>query len=337
MTEKMRAILWTSYGPPSVLYVGETSKPTPTPTQILIKVKAAGLTVADTELRRAAIPLPPPFTLLFRAFLGWTKPTRFNILGQEFSGVVAQVGGECQGVKVGDEVFGHTGWPFGADAEYLCQEWPGRAANGTSGRVSIKPPQLSHIEAAAIPTGGHEAMHLVRTAKIKPGEKVLVIGAAGSIGSFAIQLAKHFGAEVTGVDVERKFDTLRALGVDHVIDYTKEDYVNSSRAYDVVIDVPAKTPFSHRLLKPGGRYLLGNVNLSTSFKGFFSTPKDKQVSYAAGAGTLEDWDELVRLVKDGVVKPLIDKVFGWEEAAEGHAYVESGEKKGNVVFRIGDE
>ncbi|KAJ3041745.1 hypothetical protein HDV00_008833 [Rhizophlyctis rosea] len=332
----MRALLWTAYGPPSVLHLTEIPKPAPKPNEILIKVRAAGLTVADTELRRLQVPIPPPAATIFRAINGWSKPARINVLGQELSGVVVEVGSGCEGIKVGDEVFGHRAW-FGAQAEYICQEWPGREEKGIRSRIAIKPPNVSHVEAAAVPTGGMEAVHLIKTAEIKPGEKVLVIGAAGSIGTFAVQYAKHLGAEVTGVDVERKFDTLRAIGIDHIIDYTKEDYLNGDRTYDVVIDVPAKASFSHHLLNPGGRYVLGNINLSTSLRGMVSTPSGKRVEYAAGEATLKDWDDLVQLVKDGVMKPVIDRVYGWGDAAEGHAYVESGEKRGNVVLTIGEE
>ncbi|KAI8819762.1 alcohol dehydrogenase zinc-binding domain protein [Fimicolochytrium jonesii] len=334
MASMMKAVLWTAYGDPTVLKIGQLPKPVPNRNQILVKVKAAGLTVGDTELRKAEMPLPSIFNLMLRLIVGITKPTRFRVLGQEFSGVVAEVGEGCEGVALGDAVFGSTGWPFGADAEYVLKEWPSRGAGGTGGRIAFKPSNLTFQEAAASPTGGLEAVHLVKAAKVKPGDHVLVVGAAGSIGTFAVQLLKHLGAVVTGVDVEEKFDTMRAVGVDHFVDYTKEDYLKSGRQYDVVIDVPSTGPFSHHLLKSGGRYLLGNLNLRTMLQGLLFTPSDKRVAFEAGKGSLEDWDDLVVMLKEGILKPVMDKAYGWEAASEAHAYVESGKKRGNVVLVV---
>ncbi len=325
----MRAIVWTKYGPPDVLQLKEVAKPIPKDKEILIRIHATTVTAADCELRSLNIPIA--LTLPIRIYLGLRRP-RISILGQELAGEIEAVGKDVTRFRKGDQVFAWTGFRLGAYAEYTCLP--------EGGFVAIKPSNMTYEEAAALAVGGLEAAHFLRKGNIQSGQKVLINGAGGSIGTFAIQIAKHFGADVTGVDSTEKLDMLRSIGADQVIDYTQEDFTRSGETYDVIFDVVGKSSFSRSVksLKPNGHYLLGNPGLSQRVRArWTSIPDSKQViSWAARAASeiTEDLSFLKELVEAGKIKTVIDRRYTLEEIAEAHRYVETGQKKGNVVITV---
>jgi NADPH:quinone reductase-like Zn-dependent oxidoreductase len=261
----MKAIVWTKYGSPDVLQLKEVAKPTPKANEVLIRIYATTVTAGDCEARNLKIPLL--FRLPMRMYVGLRKPKRITILGQELAGEIEEIGKDVKRFKAGDQVFGTTRLGFGAYAEYICL--PEKSAMGV---LATKPANLTYEEAAALPTGGLEALHFIRkgnTLASVRGEKVLIIGAGGSIGTFAVQLARYFGAKVTGVDSTRKLEMVRSIGANHVIDYTQEDFTKTGETYDVILDVPGKSSFSGsiRSLKQNGRYLLANPGLSHMLRG----------------------------------------------------------------------
>jgi NADPH:quinone reductase-like Zn-dependent oxidoreductase len=328
----MKTIIWTKYGPPEGLKLQSREKPIPKDDEVLVKIHATTVTAGDCEMRRLELPLMLSFPM--RLYAGFTKPKRITTLGQEFAGEVEQIGKNVKSFQVGDQVFGTTGFRFGAYAEYLgLPENPG----DTQGMLSLKPVNLTYEEAAAVPTAGFEALHFVRAAGIQPGKKVLIIGAAGSIGTFAIQLARQFGAEVTGVDSTEKIDLLRSLGADHVIDYTKEDYIQSGETYDLIIDVVGKKAVFQRLklLKPEGYYFLAYAGLSDIVLSMWvSMRSSKKLKIESSSQNKEDLLHLKTLIEEGAIKPVIDRSFPLEQMPEAHRFAESGRKKGNIVITV---
>ncbi|MGA8275695.1 MAG: NAD(P)-dependent alcohol dehydrogenase [Thermoplasmata archaeon] len=261
--------------------------------------------------------------------MGLTKPRR-KILGQELSGDVEAVGPEVSLFREGDQVFGTTGFGFGAYAEYICLPEKARGA-----ALAIKPTNVTYEEAAAVPTGGLEALHFLRRAGSLSGRKVLIIGAGGGIGTFAVQLAKCFGAQVTGVDSPGKLDLLRSIGADRVIDYTREDFTQRGETYDVIFDVVGKSSFSSCVaaLNDDGHYLLGNPRLSTMVRGWWASMRGKKrVVFGAAAQKSEDLAFLRGLIETGRIRPVIDRRFPLEQIPEAHRYLESGFAKGRVVI-----
>jgi len=324
----MKAIVWTEYGSPEVLQLTEVEKPAPKVDEVLIKIHATTVTAGDCEMRKLKIPLL--FRLPMRIYVGYRKPHRIPILGQELSGEIESVGKDVTYFRPGDQVFATTGFDFGAYAEYICL--PGAPKIAV---LAIKPANMSYEEAAAVPVGGLEALHFLRKGNIQRGEKVLINGAGGSIGTFAVQLARYFGAEVTAVDSTGKLDMLRSIGADHVIDYTQEDFTRSGETYAAIFDVIGKSSFSRSLrsLKENGRYLLVNPGLSQMARGrWASLTSSKKVILGAADQKAEDLIFLKELIEAGKIISVIDRRYPLEQTAEAHRFVETGNKKGNVVI-----
>ena len=326
----MKAIVWTKYGPPEGLQLQEVKKPVPKDNEVLIRIHATTVTAGDCEMRSLKLPLF--LSLPTRMYVGLRRPARVKIIGQEMAGEIEAVGKDVISFKEGDQVFGATSFGQGTYCEYICLP---ESSGGTESALAIKPANLSYEEAAAIPVGGLEALHFLRKANIQAGEKVLINGAGGSIGTIGIQLARHYGAEVTAVDSAEKLDMLRSIGAEHVVDYRQEDFTRNGLTYDVIFDVVGKSPFSRSLrsLKPNGRYLLSNPKLSEMVRGpWVSSRGDKKVIVGAAGRKAEDLIFLKELIEGGKIKIIIDRSYALEEIAEAHRYVESGQKKGNVVL-----
>jgi len=326
----MKAVIWTTYGPPEVLEFREVEKPIPKDKEVLIKIYATTVTAGDCEIRSLKVPLM--LGLPMRLYVGFKKPKRITILGQELSGEVEAVGKEVTFFKKGDPVFGTPGFGMGGYAQYKClPEKPGE------GVLVQKPANMTFEEAAAVPVGGLEALHFLRQGKIQSGEKVLINGAGGSIGTFAIQLAKYYGADVTGVDSTEKLEMLLSIGANQVIDYTQEDFTKRGETYDVIFDVAGKTSYSRciRSLKDKGRYLLANPKFSKIILGLWTNiASSRKVKIGSASHKNEDLTFLKGLIEEGKLKSIIDKRYPLEQVAEAHTYVEKGHKKGNVVITV---
>ncbi|MBL8098641.1 MAG: NAD(P)-dependent alcohol dehydrogenase [Anaerolineales bacterium] len=327
----MKAIIWTKYGSPDGLQIQEVEKPTPKDNEVLIKIHAAAVSRADTEFRRLKIPFP--FSLPLRLYIGLFKPSRVKILGTEFAGEIVETGKNVTQYKVGDQVYGYTGLGFGTYAEYRCiSEKPSEMA----GVMGKRPTNITYEEAATVPFGGIEALHSFDRVNIQHGQKVLIVGAGGSIGTYSVQLAKHYGAEVTGVDSGGKLEMLRSIGADHVIDYTREDYTKNGKKYDVIMDTIGGSPFwgSVNSLNENGTYLNANPKMSHMLgMGWAGKSNKKLLSWEAGYST-ENLLRLKELIEVGIIKPVIDRSYSLDQIVEAHRYVDSEEKKGNVVIKI---
>jgi NADPH:quinone reductase-like Zn-dependent oxidoreductase len=328
----MKAIVWTKYGSPDGLQLRNVPKPIPRNDEILVKVYATTVTAGDRELQRLKLPMMLSFPM--RLYVGLLKPKRITILGQELAGEVEAIGKNVSSYKEGDQVFGTTGFGFGAYAEYICLH---EAPNEMQGALVRKPENITFAEAAAVPTAGFEALHFLRKANVASGQKLLIFGAGGSIGTFSVQLAKHFGAEVTGVDSAGKLDMLKSIDADYVIDYTKEDFTKNGVTYDIIIDVVGKNSFSRRLksLKPNGHYFLASAGLSHIIIGkLTSLTSNKKVVLGSAEQKQEDLLFLKELIETGHLRPIIDRCYPLEQVAEAHRYVDTGSKKGNVCITV---
>jgi NADPH:quinone reductase-like Zn-dependent oxidoreductase len=326
----MKAIVWTKYGPPDVLQLQEVEKPTPKDNEVLIRVYATTVTAGDCEMRRLKFPLY--LSLLMRLYVGFTKPTRVTIIGQELAGEIEAVGKGVKRFKEGDQVFGSAGFSTGTYAEYVCLP-----EERDEGVLALKPANMTYEEAATVTTGGLEALHFLRKGNVQHGQRILINGAGGSIGTFGVQLAKHFGAEVTAVDSTSKLDMLRSLGADHVIDYTREDFTKNGQTYDVIFDVVGKSPFSRSLrsLNEKGFYLIANPTPAKMIRGaWVSRTGSKKVVLEMTKQKVEDLIFLRELAEADKLKSIIDRRYPLEQAAEAHRYVETGQKKGNVVILV---
>jgi len=328
----MKAIVWTKYGPPDVLELREVEKPVPKDNEVLIRIHATTVTAGDCELRSLKFPIY--LSLPMRLWRGFLKPRENSILGTELAGEIEVVGKDVKRFKEGDQVFGSAGMAFGANAEYLClPEEPGEMEGG----VAIKPANMTFEEAATVPFGGREALHFLRKGNIQSGQKILINGAGGSIGTFAVQLAKYFGAEVTAVDSTGKLDMLLSIGADQVIDYTQEEFTENGEVYDVIFDVVGTISLSRceRSITQNGTYLLANPLGSQMVCGPWTRmTSSKNVIMQTASPSTQDLIFLREFIEVGKIKSVIDRRYPLEQITEAHRYVETGEKKGNVVITV---
>ncbi len=325
----MKAITYSSYGPPEVLQLGEVKKPVPKDDEVLIRVMAAEATKADCEMRSFSFAVMW-FWLPMRVAFGIRKP-RQQTLGGYFSGVVDSFGKDVTQFSAGDEVFGSAGLRLGAYGEFV--------ALPASYTITAKPCNMSFAEAAAVPLGGLNALHFMRLAKIQAGEKVLINGAGGSIGTHAVQIARSMGAEITAVDSGHKMSMLRRLGAEHFIDYTKEDFAAAGRKYDVILDMVPGTSYSTciKALNPNGRYMSGNPRLSVMLRSVFTTRFTNKTARVAFAGeSIEELRTLKEMVEGGKIKSIVDRVYPMSAAADAHTCVETEQRLGAVVITIHD-
>jgi len=319
----MKAITYSRYGSPDVLQLEEVANPLPKDNEIFIKIFATTVTSGDCRMRRA-----DPFAVRF--FNGFTRPTKITILGNEFAGEIEAVGKDVKLYRIGDQVFGQTGLNLGANAEYICLP--------EDGTLTIKPANLTYEEAATIPFGGSTALHFLRKGNIRSGQKVLIYGASGSLGTAAVQLAKYFGAEVTGVCSTVNLELVKSLGADIVIDYTKVDFTKSDQTYDIIFDTIGESPFSGciKSLKQKGIYLRAvHITVPSIVRGLLtSLTGSKKVIGGVATERKENLVFLKELIEVGKFKPVIDRRYPLYQIAEAHRYVDKGHKKGNVAIIV---
>jgi NADPH:quinone reductase-like Zn-dependent oxidoreductase len=324
----MKAILHTKYGPPDELQFKEVEKPVPKANEVLIKIHATTVTTSDCNIRNLTF-VPKLFFLPMRMQFGFTKPKN-NILGLDLAGNVEAVGADVTRFKNGDQIFGTTEPAFGAHAEYICLPEDGVLTN--------KPANMTYEEAATIPVIGNTALYFIRDlGYIEAGDKVLIIGASGGIGTFAVQLAKYYGADVTGVCSTANVEMVKSLGADQVIDYTKEDFTQTGQTYDVVFDTVAKSSFSRckSSLKKNGIYLVTIPKLAVLLQILWtSIIGSKKVKMGGAPAIIENLLFLKELIEAGKLKTVIDKRYPLDQTAEAFRYVEKGHKKGNVVITV---
>jgi 2-desacetyl-2-hydroxyethyl bacteriochlorophyllide A dehydrogenase len=310
----MKAVVYEQYGSPEVLQLKDVEKPIPKNNEILLRIKATAVNSGDIRLRKA-----DPFAVRFMS--GLIKP-KFNILGSVFSGEVESIGKDVTLFKIGDHVFGHTDMRFGAYAEYKCLP--------ENGSLALKPVNITHTEAAVIPFGGTTALHFIKKANIKRGQKVLIVGASGAVGSAAVQLAKSFGAHVTGVCSTANLALIKSIGADEVIDYTKEDFTQNGETYDVIFDAVNTISIARSLksLNKKGILILSAAGMAEMFQGLWiSMTSSIKVLTGIISHKAEDIVFLKKLVETGKLKPVIDRTYPLEQIVDAHAYVERGHKK----------
>lgn len=323
----MNAVYYERYGPSDVLRVATLPDPRPRAGEILIRICAAEVTKSDCELRSFRLPVLW-FWLPLRLALGVFRP-RKRVLGNYFAGEVLETGPEVRKFQRGDRIFGCTGFKLGAHAEFLCLS--------EAQAIAPMPENLTYAEAASIPLGGLNALHFLRRANIQPGEKVLINGAGGSIGMFAVQLAKHMGAEVTAVDARHKESFLRALGADHFIDHQTTDFSQTGQTFDVVFSTVASSSYAKcfRILNAGGRYLIANPRFSDLVRSNFQSKAALRRSIAAFAKeTREELHALKALFEAGSIRPVVDRTYSLTQCAEAHRRVETEQRLGAVVFSM---
>jgi NADPH:quinone reductase-like Zn-dependent oxidoreductase len=325
----MKAVVYERYGAPDVLQFKEVPKPAPKRNEVLIKILATTVTSADWRVR--SLNVPAGFGLITRLVFGWSKP-RQPILGTELAGVVESVGEDVSLFKAGDAVFAFSDARMGCYAQYKCM--PQDSA------IALKPTNLRFDEAAALSFGGTTALSFLRRAKLQRGERVLINGASGAVGTAAVQLARHFGAEVTGVCSGANAALVRSLGAAHVIDYTREDFARSGKVYDVIVDTVGNAAFSRSrfCLAPSGRLLMVLADLPDMLQiPWVSITSSKKLVAGPATGRAEDLRFLAQLAQAGEFKPVIDRRYPFEQMVEAHRYVDTGRKRGNVVVTLGDD
>lgn len=322
----MKATVATAYGGPEVLQLRDVEKPTPKDNEMLIKVHASTVNVGDIRMR--SFDVPPLFWLPARLTLGFSKPKN-PIFGMELAGEVEAVGKNVRRFKVGDQIFASTlEQQFGAHTEYKCLP--------EDGAIAVKPQQLTYAEAATLPISAQTALYFLKAANIQSGHRVLINGASGGVGTFAIQLARYFGAHVTGVCGSGNVALVQSLGADRVIDYTREDFTKNGETYDIIFDAVGKTTFSQcqSALKPNG-YYLHTVMVGAELHGLWSAiTTGKHIVGGTAVPRAEALNFLRELSDAGRLKPVIDRCYPLEQMVEAHRYVETGHKKGNVVIKM---
>jgi NADPH:quinone reductase-like Zn-dependent oxidoreductase len=325
----MKAAVFARYGPPDVLEIKDVERPAPKDKDVLVRVHATTVSAADWRMRKA----DPYLIAIFMN--GLWRPKKTNILGMEFAGKVESVGKAVTRFAEGDHVFGSTGFKFGTHAEYVCVP--------EDGMLAAKPDNMTFEEAAAVSFGGLSALHFLRKAKIQAGQNVLVYGASGSVGVFAVQLAKHFGARVTGVCSTANLDLVKSLGADEVVDYTREDFSKAGRVYDVIFDTVGKSGFARSLksLKQGGFYVrIGGSGRVSSMLGdvlrerWVSLVGPTKVVGGVASGTAGDLSFLKSLIEVRKLRTVIDRRYSLDEIADAHRHAEAGHKKGHVVILL---
>ena len=326
----MKAVICEKYGPPEVLTLSEVEKPTPEDNEILVKVHASSVNAADCNIRGLSY-IPHGLGLVAKMMLGFSRPKK-KITGSVLAGEVEAVGKEVKSFKPGDQIFG-TGPELGAYAEYVC-----RPENGA---ITQKPDNIDYVQAAVVPYGALTALYFLRdVAKIKSGTKVLIKGASGGVGVYAVQLSHYFGADVTGACSTANIEFVKSLGADRVIDYKKEDFINRDEKWDIIFDnVVGTTSYSRykNSLNPGGYYLAVAGGLKDMVMMIWtSMTGGKKVIFGGGA-SCEKKENLIfikELIETGNLKPFVDRVFPLEDIVEAHKYVESGGKKGNIAIKV---
>ncbi len=327
----MKAVVWEKYGDSSGLIYKEVEKPVPKKDQVLIKIHGTTVSRGDTEMR--GLQFSWLLKTMIRLYMGSIKP-RNMILGQELSGTIEALGEDVKTYKPGDKVIATTGFKFGGYAEYIC-------LNPSSDMVTmaLKPDSLSFHEAAALPVAGMEAYHYLELADLKKGDHILINGGGGSFGSFAIQLAKFYGAKVTGVDAVEKFDILKDAGADECIDFHGDSFYKNLDQYDVIFDIVGKTNFrkSLKCLKEDGRYIFATPRSKYKLQRHFQSTGNKKIIFDLSKPSNQLLNRAIQLVKEVPIKIYIDKVMPLKEVPKAHDYIEKGLKKGNLVIHVSDE
>lgn len=331
----MKAIVCTEYGPPDVLQLREVEKPAPKDNEVLVRIFATSVTYGDLVARNFKAISPRKFNMPFlfwifaKVAFGLSKP-KITVLGSEFAGEIEAVGKDVTRFRKGDQVFGYLGQSMGAYAEYRCLP--------EDGVLATKPANMTFEEAAVVPYGAMTALSLLKKGNIQRGQKVLINGASGAIGSAAVQLAKsHFGADVTGVCSTPRLELVKSLGADRVIDYTTEDFTKSGETYDLIFDILGKSSFSHckSSLSQNGRYLLASFKMKQLFQMLWtSVIGGKKVICALAPERAEDLVFIKELIEAGKIRAAVDRRYPLEQAAEAHKYVEQGLKKGHIVITL---
>ena len=325
-TGTMRAVVYRRYGGPEVVELADVPKPVPRDNEVLVRIHATTVTSGDWRVRTLCV--PTGLGLVARLAFGFTGP-RQPIMGSEMAGTIEAVGKDVTRFRVGDEVFGFPGGSMGCHAQYRTMP--------EDGRLARKPANLSFEEAASLPFGASTSLHFLRKAGIRPGDKVLVIGASGGVGTAMVQLAKHNGADVTGVTSTKNLTLVTSLGADRVIDYTKHDFTTRGETYDIVVDTVGGTSFARcrPVLRDKGRLLAVAAGMPEMLAALWSPlTGSRRVIAGPAAERVEDLPEMAALAEGGALKPVIDRRYEFEQMAEAHAYVETGRKRGSVVVSV---